>query len=279
MTDGDLPPVAVDDLVTVQLGSSVRFNPMDNDYDPNEGTVLRMQWSGGSTMGTLVADGEDWIYTPNADAVPGVETLGYGIWDGFHAAYATVTIEIQGPNQAPVVGEDYLEVSVGRIVDSFPVVANDYDPDGDDLTISRYSTNGSSYLSLFPSPDRKGFSCQVWRPGTYTVTYWVTDGQLESQGQFVIFAPGPTENIARDDAYTVVQGQSITLNTFANDVYFEHSRFTPPAHTSNVPGALVYTNGDFQYLAYSPFVGETSFTYTLPGGSTATVTITVLPAE
>ncbi|CAM2064364.1 Tandem-95 repeat protein [Sulfidibacter corallicola] len=278
VTDGDEPPVVVDDLVSVNQGDTVRFNPLANDYDPN-GKPLILEWTSSPVLGSLQRFVGDWIYTPDPQGVPGVETLSYTASDGFYSTEGTVTIEVGSPNRAPIVNDDYAVVPLNRVINPYPVLNNDIDPDGDDLTISRFSAHGTDYLNIHRTQDLKGFSFQVFRPGTYRVDYWVTDGELESQGELVIFVDGPTENIARDDHYTVPRGASITLSTFANDVYYEHSRFTAPEHTSDVPGVLTYSNGDFHFMANTPFLGDTQFTYTLPGGSTATVTLTIIDTE
>ncbi len=278
ITDGDEPPVVVNDLVNVNIGETVRFNPLANDYDPN-GRFLNLSWLEQPQFGSLRRQG-DYEYTPFEDSEGRTETLTYAVSDGYHTVEGVVTIVIGSVNNPPVVNNERATVPLERVINPYNVLANDIDPDGDDLTIARFATRGSAdYLNILLNSDQKTFSFQVFRPGTYTVDYWVTDGQYEVPGVLEIFVDGPTENIARDDNYTVVQGQSLTLNTFANDVYFEHSRFTPPEHTARVPGMLTYSNGNFQYFAMSPYIGEIQFTYTLPGGSTATVTINIIPAD
>ncbi|CAM2010667.1 hypothetical protein [Acanthopleuribacter pedis] len=65
----------------------------------------------------------------------------------------------------------------------------------------------------------------------------------------------------------------MTLNVFANDVYLERNRYSPPEFNAR---GLRWSNGEWSFLAYTDFLGETSFTYTLPGDHTATVTIYIV---
>lgn len=277
ITDGDEPPVVTNDQVVVSVGDTARFNPLSNDYDPN-GRVLQLEWTSTPEFGSIRRWGV-WEYTPNAGSEGSTEVLTYLASDGYHSTEGTVTIYIEPSNRPPVVNNETMTARLGWVVSLVQVLSNDYDLDNDRLSISRFTTTPAENITIYLDDSSRVFTFQIGRPGTYVVEYWVTDGTVEVPGTLTITVAGDPQSIARDDAYTITQGTGLRLNTFANDVYYEHTRNTAPEHTANVPGALTYHDGDFYFLASSPFIGETQFTYTLPGGSTATVTLNIVPAE
>ncbi len=289
LIDADVAPVIVNDYFALAAGESVTFNPADNDYDVNGLPLSRIAFyriREGTRFGRLVRDGETgtvadrYTYTAGDDA--GTEVLPYAIYNGFRVAYGQVTIKVKGPNAAPVVENEVITVPLRRVVPFLDVLANDSDPNNDPLSIARISVQGggSGSLTVFPVDENRGLTLQPWRSGVYIVTYWVTDGIDETPGQVEITVPGPTENEARDDAFTLTEGSGMTLNVFDNDVYLERNRHIPPDYDARgLRGSLAWSNGNFSYYAVRGFVGETTFTYTLPGDKTATVTITVLPAN
>lgn len=289
VVETDAAPVAVNDYFALAPGTSVTFNPADNDHDPNGLSLSRIAFyriHEGTRFGSLTRDGETGTvadrYTYTAGSEAGTEVLAYIISNGFRIAYGQVTLKVTGLNAPPVVENEAITVPLRRIVPFLDVLANDYDPNNDPLSIARVTVQGGSAgsLSLLVVDQNRGLSLQPWRAGVYLVTYWVTDGIDETPGQVAITVPGPTENVARDDAYTITEGTSMALNVFDNDVYLERNRYIPPDfNPSGLRGSLAWANGYFSYFAVRGFVGETSFSYTLPGDKTATVTITVLPAN
>ncbi len=278
VTAGNQAPVVVDDLYDTPHLAPLFFNPLSNDYDPN-GTELRLNWLSQPQFGTLQEGPGEWIYTPGDSRDDHEEVLLYSATDGELETQGRVVIRITG-NYAPEANDDYYQISINPSFPTrLPLLSNDRDIDGDELTIARYAAPSNSSFIVHPWGDGKTMAAYALRGGTYRFTYWVTDGRLEDEATVELYVPGPSESVANDDAYTLRVGQSIRLNTFANDVYYEHNPRTAPEHTNPGHGALIWSNGDWTYMHLSGQAAETSFTYTLPGGSTATVTLTILPAE
>ncbi|CAM2005314.1 Ig-like domain-containing protein [Acanthopleuribacter pedis] len=267
-------PVAVPDEYEVQAGQMTPLHVVGNDYDPNN-NPLYLDRATQPSIGSLVTDHRGYALFTAGPEERGTTQFSYTISDGVLESTTTVTLHIVGDNEAPVVQNETAHVPLERVINPYNVLANDIDPDGDELTVSRFTVDQSDYLNIWLNDDNQTFGFQVFRPGTYTVNYWVTDGSIEVPGVLTITVDGPTENIARDDYYRFPIGTSLTLNTFANDVYFEHDRNTAPEHTSAIPGMLTYHDGNFHYFASAPVTGQFQFTYTLPGGSTATVTLDI----
>ncbi|CAM2009945.1 Ig-like domain-containing protein [Acanthopleuribacter pedis] len=278
VTGGNLPPVVVDDRHDIPRHMPLFFDPLGNDYDPN-GDELTMTWLSEAQHGALSQTPHEWVYQPGDSRENVQEVLDYEVFDGVNRVVGQVVINITG-NHAPEANDDSYTVYVNpRFPTRLPLTANDRDIDGDRLTISRFTSVGSSNLYVIPYGDDQTLMATAIRGGTFTFTYWVTDGILEDSATVTITVPGPGASVANDDAYTLRVGESLRLNTFANDVYYGHNPYRAPEHTNPGHGALIWANGDWTYMHMSGQAAETSFTYTLPGGSTATVNLTILPNE
>jgi len=126
------PPVAVDDAYEVGKNSSDnRFDVLLNDSDP-EGDMLTIIGTGTPTNGTLTFTADSILYTPNEGYV-GEDRFDYTITDGKGGeatAWVTVSIKTRPPVAVNDRGKTWKNTSV--VID---VLANDYDPDGDPITI------------------------------------------------------------------------------------------------------------------------------------------------
>src|SRR5262249_58410298 len=84
--------------------------------------------------------------------------------------------------------------------------------------------------------------------------------------------------VAVDDSATMVEDAAATaIDVLANDTDIDGGPKTITAKTNGAHGTVVITGGG-SGLTYQPaanYCGPDSFTYTLNGGSTATVTVTV----
>ncbi len=135
----DYPPVAAADSVDVRAGQTSELFVLRNDYDP-EGQFLRL-------VGPLPAlsegllrlspDRQALLLTVNDDQQFGFQ-FSYDVEDpAGNRASAVVDVRIVNrnqPNRAPVAGPDVARTAAAMPV-SIPVLANDFDPDGDPITI------------------------------------------------------------------------------------------------------------------------------------------------
>lgn len=158
---------------------------LGNDTDANGDTLTATdltQTANGTV--TLAADGS-FTYTPKA-GFHGEDTFTYKANDGsLKSAAATVTITVKQAappaNRAPVGAEDAYETDKGKVlrVPAPGLLANDSDPDGDELTATDVTqpANGSVVVradgAVTYVPD-DGFH------GRDTFTYRASDGELES---------------------------------------------------------------------------------------------------
>ncbi|MEE8601065.1 beta strand repeat-containing protein, partial [Euzebya tangerina] len=190
-----------------------------------------------------------------------------------------VTVDL---GQPPVATDDSATTATNTAVTT-DVVANDTDPDGDDaaLLLSAVSdpaggTAGIVDGELVYTPDA-GFA------GTDTVTYTVTDEQgLTDTGTLTVTVDNAAP-IARNDAGSVEEGETITLDLLVNDTDANGDGLTV---TISNPPAGVTDNGDGT-ISYEPgLLGDAdpdtvtvTFAYSVDDGNggtdTATVALTV----
>ncbi|MBI1195771.1 MAG: tandem-95 repeat protein [Gammaproteobacteria bacterium] len=184
------------------------------------------------------------------------------------------------PNAPPVSGADpVLSVNEGTSVTSGDVLANDYDPEGNPLTITAYdatTTNGGSVVynnnGTFTYTASSGF----W--GADSFTYTVSDGA----GGTTVVTQSVTVNglpvIGADPTLFVSGGENVTSgNVLANDVDPEGGPLTITAYdaaTANGGTVFYYGNGSFVYTAANTYAGIDTFTYTVSDGAGGNVVVT-----
>ena len=294
--------VAVDDINNTYINTPVPGNVVTNDYDPEgDSFLVNPTPVVNPTNGTVVLNPDgSYVYTPATDFV-GEDSFDYVICDDgtpIACDTAMVYIEVLDPiasNNPPIANPDHNITEVNTPVNG-SVLPNDYDPDGDPITINTTPvvdpTNGTVVINpdgtytYTPDPDFVGEDtfdyviCDNGTPAlcdTTTVTIIVepTDG-------------GENDTYAFDDAYNGNQDVPITGNVTDNDVdpegHTQTVNTTPISGPSN--GAVTLnTDGTFTYMPLGGYTGPDQFVYSLcDNGSpvacdTATVYLTINPVN
>ena len=181
VNDVNDPPVAVDDSDATDEDTPVTISVTANDTDV-DGTIdpATVTVVSGPSDGSVSVDpvSGDVTYSPDAD-YHGTDSFTYKVSDndGATSNVATATVIIADVQDPPVAVNDSTTTDEDTPVD-IHVLANDTDPDGDDLTISNYgsfSTQGgtvdctSARLCTYTPP--AGFN------GADTFTYTASDGR------------------------------------------------------------------------------------------------------
>jgi hypothetical protein len=190
------PPVANADTVDVTDGKPRTVDLVANDTDADSGgplTVIELlpttiSFSGGGS-GTVTPESDGTVTVDPGDGL-GVGTFTYRVRDvdGGVSSSATVTVNAPPANQPPTATDQSIAVTVGT---SAVVDLQVVDPDGQSLRIVG---------STFSDPDgvvieRSGLRLSILAtvPGTFTVTYQVTDGEATSDpATLTVVASAPT---------------------------------------------------------------------------------------
>jgi len=264
-----------------------------NDSLDGEGGTNTAVYSGAST---------DYLVVQNLDGTWTVTDLRLGSPDGIDTLAniqflqfgdQVVAIgDVDPPaNRAPAASNDTYQVTAGNALDvaaSAGVLANDSDPDGDQLSAVLVSAPNHGSLTLnddgsFDFTPTAGFT------GTDSFTYQASDGTTDSGTATVTIDVQPPPNdppVAVDDSYSTARGTKLTVTAtdgvLANDsdANGDHLTAVLVSGPSRGQGSLTLNpDGSFVYTPGRRFAGTATFTYEVSDGHTysseATVTITV----
>ncbi|MBC8371400.1 MAG: tandem-95 repeat protein, partial [Planctomycetes bacterium] len=140
------PPVADDDVYSVDQDTVTLFDVMSNDSDP-DGDVISLFSVTTPTNGVSVIVGSQIQYTPNAGFV-GSDSFSYQLEDAFgDQDSAVVDVTVVSTNNAPVAVDDNASVAENGMV-TIDALSNDSDPDGDVISIVSVNTplNGTALI-------------------------------------------------------------------------------------------------------------------------------------
>lgn len=283
------PPDAVDDTATTAEEApvviAVKANDSDPDGDPLAVTAVGAQVANGFV--DINADGT-LTYTPSFNFF-GETTFTYTISDGAATDTASVTVTVTPADDPPVAGDDGATTNEDTAV-VIAVKANDYDPDGDAITVTAVAQalNGSVALNAdqtvtyTPNPDFNGVD---------SFTYTLSDsGGSTVTGTALLnvnaFNDPPT---AVNDAATTNEDTALNFDIVSNDTDPDGDPLRVIAVTQGAKGSVAINNSpslNGKYVIYTPSLhanGSDSFTYTVSdnrgGTSTGTVAMTITPVN
>lgn len=168
------------------------------------------------------------------------------------------------------------------------ILANDYDPDGDALSISSYGVPNKGILALNPDGSFT-YTPEPNYHGTDSFAYTTSDGNERFDTATVTITVNPVNDapVAADDAFTATEDVPLTISASellsdgeGIDKDLDGDSLTISEFTQPGNGAITHNaDGSFTYTPNDNYNGEDSFTYTISDGNegtdTATVTITI----
>jgi len=268
-------PSANHDFLTVPAGTlgsiDVALNDTDVDGDALVITAISQPAHGTATFtGTVVR------YT-SAASFSGQDSLEYTISDGHLTSTANVFVTVTAANRAPIAGDDQLTTAEDTEGDVF-VLGNDSDPDGGTLTVVSFDqpAHGSvsitaGFAAYLPAANYNG-------PDSFHYTVQDPSGLTATATVNITVQPVDDAPVASDDAASVEEDASATIDVIANDRDIDGDPLTIISVTSPAHGSAAIVSG--REITYTPapnFHGSDSFTYTAadPSGATATATVTL----
>ncbi|MDA7502300.1 Ig-like domain-containing protein, partial [Chitinophagales bacterium] len=272
-------PLALNDSYDCSEGP-VFISPLANDTDP-DGDELTICGNTDPSGGTLVQDANTFTYYPAAGFV-GSDSFSYTVCDG-NGGTATAVVSITcvaPPNTDPVAEDDFYPCTDQEV--SITVLGNDFDPDGDELTICGNTDPSGGTLvqdaNAFTYYPAAGFV------GSDSFSYTVCDGNGGTATAVVSItcvAPPNTDPIAEDDFYPCTD-QAVSITVLGNDYDPDGDDVTICGGFSQADfGTVVQAGGGFLYTPANGFSGTDSFNYTICDGNggtdQATVFITCTP--
>jgi len=176
------PPIAVNDSENTDENTAVEIDVLDNDSDPDgDDITVCMQAGDGQPANGFVSINSDgtFSYEPN-DGFTGTDSFTYTICDeeGLQDQ-ATVTIYVNNVNEAPDCEDDdwsASEICVGESI-MMNVLANDSDPEMDDLSICLESGDGDASHGTVALNAEGALTYTATSSGSDSFTYTVCDGE------------------------------------------------------------------------------------------------------
>jgi hypothetical protein len=282
------PPIVTDDAVETKTRTDVLIGVAANDFDP-EGKRLVVTAVGTPSGGTAwIHRGESVGYSPGANFA-GIDTFTYTVSDGPGRSF-TANVKVTVLNAAPLPRSETLAAPEDTAVgyQAFNVLANDTDPDGDELHI--VDVEQPQFGTFMVSPDKQQFSYRSaanWS-GIDTFHYTVSDpfgARVRVRSQIGVSAVNDSP-VAVNDSFSVYKNQLLTITQaqiVGNDTDVEGHTITIFSVGAPTNGTAVkLANGSVEYQPFGEFTGTDSFEYTIEdsgGGAfgSGRVTITVRP--
>ncbi len=298
-------PTAVNDPAQAWVedsGTLANINVLANDVDPDGDTLTVVSASAAKGTVTINADGT-LNYTPFAN-YNGTDTIIYQISDG-NGGYSTASLNV-------VVADDNADAPVLIDPNTIPTLVN-LDRDVVALPVNSYFVRGDAPIASFTTsgqlPPGVAFdgltgslsgtlaanasALPAGSPGVYLFSITAIDSNGLSVTQNIrweISNPAPT---ATDDAQTVAENGTVTIDVLANDIDPDGGPANANAadlddlvvSSASAANGTVTINpdGTLQYTPDPDFNGPDTITYTVSDGnggvSTATVAVTVTPVN
>jgi alpha-tubulin suppressor-like RCC1 family protein len=274
----DDPPTAVSDTDALAEDSGPHaIDVLANDTDIDGGPkAVSAKTNGNNGTVAITGGGSGVSYTPAANYC-GPDSFSYTLNGG---SQATVSVDVSCVDDAPLAVDDSATVDEDANASAINVLANDTDVDGGAKTVASRSngahgtvaiTGGGTGVSYTPvanycGPDSFSYTLNGGSTATVSVTITCVDD-----------AP-----IAVNDADTVVEDSGPNaVDVLANDTDIDGGVKAVAGRTNGAHGTVAIIGGGTA-LTYAPaadYCGPDSFSYTLNGGSQATVSITVTCVE
>jgi VCBS repeat-containing protein len=242
---------------------------LDNDFVPDF-QALSISLASGPENGTvdLRSDGS-FTYTPQAGFV-GADSFVYVVSNADGSDEATVHIGIF--NTSPVTGDDWYAATHSMVIESFgSVLDNDFDPDGDPLTVSLFSGPSEGTLD-FRSDGSFTYTPPSLFVGTISFVYEASDSITATLGtvslNFYNSAPSTMDDWYSGPHDMVIESFGSVLD---NDSDPDGDWLTVTLAAGPANGALEFRpDGTFTYTPVPRFVGIDSFLYEVNDGIATT---------
>ena len=279
-------PVAQNVDATTPEDTAVDVTLLGTDVD---GDTLTYAIVDQPTNGTLTIVGNVVTYTPNANW-HGTDTFTYKVNDGtLDSNVATVTITVTPVNDAPVAVDDAYTTNEDTVltVAAPGVLANDYDVDSDNLTVTVKTnvSHGSLVLngdgSFVYTPNENWFGTDTFVYNLISYPSVTAEGWTDEATVTITVTPVNDAPVAEDIDVTTPEDTAIDITLIGTDVDGDTLTYEIVSQPTN--GTATIVDEVVTYTPNANFNGTDSFTYKVNDGTVdsniATVTITVTPVN
>ena len=270
-------PVAVNDEAATSEGQPVTIPVLVNDSDVDEDSLSVSGVTQGTNGSVAINGGTSVTYTPTGN-FSGQDSFTYTLSDGQGGTdTASVLVQVSGVNDPPSAVNDSVSTDEDVPV-TVSVLANDSDPDGDELVLSSVTQGQNGWVSIAEAGLAARYIPNDNFHGTDSFTYTISDGQggADTAAVTVTIHAVNDRPDARDDQATALQRESVVLDVLSNDVDVDEDDLSVTSLSQPEHGtAQLNSDQSVNYMPDSDFFGQDSFTYTISDGNGGTDTATV----
>ncbi|HOF88547.1 MAG TPA: Ig-like domain-containing protein, partial [Armatimonadota bacterium] len=210
-------PIGVDDSATTAEDTAVLITVLSNDTDV-ESDPLALTGVEASYDGITEIVDNQVRFTPYADW-SGTTTFYYYLTDGqggYSSALVTVTVT---PVQDPPLAADDWGWTDEDIATTLYVTWNDWDPDGDPLTITAVTHGAHGTVVIDPGAYAVTYTPDLNWYGEDSFTYTVSDGNGNTATAAVTVTVSPVNDwpVAQDDTATTPEDTPVLIDVLSND--------------------------------------------------------------
>jgi|GEM_PF-2658306 len=298
---GNRCPVPVADTDSLTQPGPWVLDVLSNDQDPEGDPLTITGVAGKEQPGSVVAivgGGTAIRYTPPSDTFVGHDRFTYYVTDGQHGQdeySATVDLTISTVNNEPPEGyaervtvsyQGYRNITYGWLL------SNDYDPDGDTLSITSITPSPALNMSCSDVSQSCTITGGYGQVGYWPFSYVVSDGRGGTTTVTSRVAIGRTNNAPVAQPDTLQTPRDVPLDFFPNSALGAND--SDPDGDAVTVGAVIAVGGTVGTVScsqpparctYTPpqgFVGTDTLSYTLTDGERiawGSVTVQVTPSS
>ncbi|RXP53074.1 T9SS C-terminal target domain-containing protein, partial [Lutibacter sp. HS1-25] len=210
---------------------------------------------------TVTSDGL-YTYIPKINYI-GEDTVNYTITDGSLTSTAKLIVTLKRPNNAPVALNDAITLPVNTLwASKISLMQNDYDPDGDEISVipGTFPTNKGGSLTV-TSDGLYTYIPKINYIGEDTVNYTITDGSLTSTAKLIVTlnhlntTASPEINLYPTTVYadfTIEINNSTQINGYiynSNKQFLQKINLTKGINTFNISS---YPSGVYTIKIHHP---------------------------
>lgn len=254
-------PVARDDSANTPQGQSVIVAVLanDSDVDGDVLTVVSVSTPGHGSVEIL--PDQTVVYTPAPD-YSGPDGFSYTISDGQGgSASAAVSVTVTVSDDSPSANDD-LATTEEDVPVTINVVANDSDPNGDELTVVEVSQPANGSATIVSSSSIR-YEPKADYHGKDSFTYVVSDGKSTDSATVLVTVTSVNDApVAVDDKAWTEVNTPLDIPVLSNDIDVDGDELVVVSVTAPQHGtAAVNADGTVRYTPDPDYTGPDSFTY------------------
>ena len=213
---GNNPPVATTNSLNATEDQPLSGTLGGSDAD-GDSLTFRIQDSPDKGIVSLAgASTGEFTFIPDPDAF-GTDSFSYVVSDGtLESSPQIVSIIIAGVNDAPIAVDDAFSASF-KAAFEFSVTANDIEPDGDDLSVTDFTTVDNGSLVDLGGGNFRYLASENFE-GVDSFNYTIDDGSGEvSSANVTLSISASIPPVAVNDASSVNEDELVVINVLQND--------------------------------------------------------------